>query len=79
MSKREDPGRVRDAVYEYVLGNPGRRGVEITLATCFNWASVRTALYRLHDAGKLECENKRWKAKAKVRRHYQELPRPEAT
>jgi predicted transcriptional regulator len=65
MSAREEPGRVRDAVYEYVRAHPGRRAVEIKMATCFNWASVRTALYRLMVAGKVECEGeheaKRWK------------------
>jgi hypothetical protein len=65
MSKREAPGRVRDAVYEYVRRYPGRRAVEIKWATCFNWASVRTALYRLHDAGKLKRrEDKRWETAA---------------
>jgi hypothetical protein len=65
MSKREDPGRVRDAVYEYVRRHPGRRGVEIKMATSFNWASVRTALYRLMHDGKVRCdESKRWEIAA---------------
>ena len=65
MSKRQDMGRVRDAVFDYVRRRPGRRGVEIKMATSFNWASVRTALYRLHDAGKLKRrEDKRWETAA---------------
>jgi len=64
-TKREEPGRVRDAVYEYVKQNPRRRGVEIKTATCFNWASVRTALHRLMNDGKLRCdESKRWEIAA---------------
>ena len=59
--KREEPGRVRDAVYAYVRAHPGRRGVEIKMATSFNWASVRTALHRLMHDGKVRCdESKRW-------------------
>jgi predicted transcriptional regulator len=65
MSARQEPGRVRDAVYEYVRKYPGRRAVEIKWATSLNWASVRTALYRLHDAGKLKRrEDKRWETAA---------------
>jgi DNA-binding transcriptional regulator PaaX len=65
MSKRQDMGRVRDAVFDYVRRRPGRRGVDIAKDTEINWASVRTALYRLHDAGKLKRrEDKRWETAA---------------
>ena len=63
--KREEPGRVRDAVYTCVKMNPGRRGVEIKMATSFNWASVRTALHRLMQEGKVRCDDsKRWEIAA---------------